>query len=80
MLGVVLWLVYGVGRGPGNAWIYAKLVVVLLVSGYHMACAALLRDFEAGTNRRSDRWYRVFNEASVLLFAAAVVLVVVKPF
>jgi putative membrane protein len=80
VLGVVLWLVYGVGRGPGNAWIYAKLVVVLLVSGYHMACAALLRDFEAGTNRHSDRWYRVFNEASVLLFAAAVVLVVVKPF
>ena len=80
VLGVVLWLVYGVGRGPGNGWIYAKLGVVLLASGYHMACASLLRDFEAGTKHRSDRWYRVFNEASVLLFAAAVVLVVVKPF
>jgi putative membrane protein len=80
VLGVVLWLVYGVGRGPGNAWIYAKLAVVLLASGYHFACAALLRDFEAGSKRRSDRWSRVFNEASVLLFAAAVVLVVVKPF
>lgn len=80
VLGVVLWLVYGVGRGPGNGWIYAKLGVVLLAGGYHVACAWLLRDFEAGSNRRSDRWHRVFNEASVLLFAAAVVLVVVKPF
>ena len=31
-------------------------------------------------NRRSERWFRVFNETSVLLFTAIVVLVVVKPF
>jgi protoporphyrinogen IX oxidase len=80
VLGVVLWLVYGVGRGPGNGWLFAKLFIVLLVGGYHMACARLLREFESGSNRRSDRWYRVFNEASVLLFTAAVLLVVVKPF
>ena len=80
VLGLLLWLVYGVGRGPGNGWLYAKLGVVLLVLAYHGTCGALLRQFEAGANRHSDRWYRVFNEVSVLLFAAAVVLVVVKPF
>ncbi len=80
VLGVVLWLVYGVGRGPGNGWLYAKLGVVFAAAGYHHLCGSLLRDFEAGNNRRSDRWYRVFNELSVLLFTAAVVLVVVKPF
>ena len=80
VLGVLLWLAYGVGRGPGNGWLYAKLIVVLAAIGYQHACGALLRRFEAGTNRRSDRWYRVFNELSVLLFSAAVVLVVVKPF
>ena len=80
VLGLLLWLVYGVGRGPGNGWLYAKLGVVLLVLAYHGTCGALLRQFEAGANRHSHRWYRVFNEVSVLLFAAAVVLVVVKPF
>jgi putative membrane protein len=40
----------------------------------------LLRDFEHLANRRSHRWYRVFNEVTVLLFIATVVLVVVKPF
>ena len=79
-LGVVLWLVYGVGRGPDNGWLYAKLAVVLAAIGYQHVCGLLLRDFEAGRNRHSDRWYRVFNEISVLIFAAAVVLVVVKPF
>ena len=79
-LGFVLWLVYGVGLGSGNGWLHAKLVVVALAIGYHHACGRLLRAFETGAPRRSHRWYRVFNEVSVLLFTAAVVLVVVKPF
>ena len=80
VLGVVLWLVYGVGRGPGSGWLYAKLALVVVALGYHHACGSLLRKFEAGQARRSERWYRVFNEAAVLLFTAVVVLVVVKPF
>lgn len=79
-LGLWLWLGYGIGRGPGNGWMHAKLAVVLLVMGYHHACAVMLRKFAAGANRRSHRWYRWFNEAPVLLLLAAVVLVVVKPF
>jgi protoporphyrinogen IX oxidase len=79
-LGVVLWLYYGIGRGPGNVWLHLKLVLVVAVLGYHHACRSLLRRFEQFENQRSERWFRVFNEASVLLFAAIVVLVVVKPF
>jgi len=30
-------------------------------------------------NQRSERWFRVFNEVAIVLFAAIVVLVVVKP-
>jgi putative membrane protein len=79
-LGLVLWLYYGVGRGPGNGWLHAKLVLVVLALGYHHACRSLLRTFEQFSNRRTERWFRVFNESAVLIFAAIVVLVVVKPF
>jgi len=75
VLGLWLWLGYGVG----GRWLHAKLVIVLAVVGYHHVCLALLRGFEQGTNRRSERWFRVFNEVSVLLFVTAVVLAVVKP-
>jgi putative membrane protein len=78
VFGLWLWLGYGVGRGQG--WMHAKLLAVVAVIGYHHACRRLLRRFETLGNTRSDRWYRVFNEVSVLLFAAIVVLVVVKPF
>lgn len=78
VLGLWLYLVYGIGRHAG--WMHAKLFVVLLVIGYHHACAALLRKFEQGRNARSHRWYRWFNEIPVLLLTIVVVLVVVKPF
>ncbi len=79
-LGLVLWLGYGVGLGAGNGWMHVKLAGVVGALAYHHACRSLLRDFEQGGQGRSHRWFRVFNEVSVLLFAAIVVLVVVKPF
>jgi protoporphyrinogen IX oxidase len=53
---------------------------VVLAVGYHHALGRLLRKFEANTNTRSHVWHRWFNEVPVLLLAAAVILVVVKPF
>lgn len=63
-----------------QGWMHAKLLLVVLAVGYHHACRALLRKFEQFTNQRSERWFRVFNEVAVVLFAAIVILVVVKPF
>ncbi|MBX9818482.1 MAG: CopD family protein [Burkholderiaceae bacterium] len=80
VLGGWLWLGYGIGRGPGNGWMHAKLFIVLLVLGYHHVCGVLLRKLEAGTLQRSHVWFRWFNEIPVLMLTAAVVLVVVKPF
>lgn len=80
LAGLWLWWVVGIGRGPGSGWMHAKLLLVFGVGAYHHVCGRLLRSFEQGHNSRSHRWYRVFNEASVLMFAAIVVLVVVKPF
>ena len=78
--GLWMWLGYGVGQGPGNGWLHAKLLVVVLLLGYHHGCGRLMRNFELGRKRRGHRWYRMFNEVPVLLLVAAVALVVVKPF
>ncbi|MDB5931641.1 MAG: hypothetical protein JWR60_3348 [Polaromonas sp.] len=79
-LGLWLYLGYGIGRGPGNHWMHAKLVVVALAIGYHHACGRMLGKFIANRNTRSHVWLRWFNEVPVLLLVAAVILVVVKPF
>ena len=80
LLGAWLWMGYGIGRGPGNGWMHAKLALVVLAIGYHHGCGVLLRRFVAGTNRRSHVFYRWFNEVPVILLLAIVILVVVKPF
>lgn len=77
--GLVLWLYFGMGKGGGQIWLHLKLILVIGVVGYHHVCRRILRDFESLANRRSHRWFRVFNEVSVLLFATIVCLVVLKP-
>jgi len=61
-------------------WLHLKLFLVLLLIAYHGACFALLQQFAADRNARSERWYRVFNEVPALLLIGIVILVVVKPF
>ncbi len=81
VFGLWLFLGYGIGlHGPHNGWMHAKLFFVLLVVGYHHACWMMLKKFQRGTNKRSHKFFRVFNEVSVLLLVAIVILVIVKPF
>lgn len=79
-LALGLWLWLGVGVGAGSGWMHAKLLLVAGAVAYHLMCWRVLGSFEHSSNRRSHKWFRVFNEVTVLLFAATVVLVVVKPF
>ncbi|MBC7699052.1 CopD family protein [Aquabacterium sp.] len=79
-LGLFLWLYYGIGKGPGNGWMHAKLLLVVGAIGYHHVCRKILREFEQLSKRRTHQWLRVFNEGAVVIFTLIVILVVVKPF
>jgi putative membrane protein len=75
-LGIWLWLGYGFKGG----WLTAKLALVAGLVAYHFWMGALLRVFARDANRRSHVFYRWVNELPLVLLAAIVVLVVVKPF
>jgi putative membrane protein len=74
--GLALWLGFGISGG----WLHAKLLIVVLLVGYHLWCGKLLLDFRRDRNSKSHVWYRWFNEVPVVLLLAAVILAVVKPF
>jgi putative membrane protein len=74
--GLWLWLGYGISGG----WLHAKLVLVVVLIGYHHACGSLLKKFGHKRNTRSHVWFRWFNEVPVLLLLATLILVVLKPF
>ena len=80
LLGFWVWLGFGPARYSGSYWLHVKLVLVVAAVGGHHVNGRLLKRFDQLANRRSHRWFRVYNESSVLLFAAIVLLVTVKPF
>ncbi len=61
-------------------WFPVKLLLVLLMTGFHGACSRWRRDFLRDRNRRPEKFYRIANEIPTVLLVLIVVLVVVKPF
>jgi putative membrane protein len=61
-------------------WFQVKMPLVAVLIGYHIWCYFLMGALREGKNRRSERWFRLFNEAPALLLIAIVILAVAKPF
>ena len=61
-------------------WLHAKLVLVLVLSGYHGWLKTRVSAFAASQNTKSARYYRILNEVPAVLLVAIVLLVVLKPF
>ena len=74
-----LWLAYELDawRQP---WLHAKLLLVVLMTGFHHFCGAAVKKFAADRNTRPARFYRMVNEVPTVLLIGIVILVVVKPF
>ncbi|WP_419571311.1 protoporphyrinogen oxidase HemJ [Rheinheimera sp.] len=79
VFGLSLVHLYGKAWFAASHWLHLKLVLVALLYLYHGYCFKLLADFRQGKNRRSARFYRIFNELPVLILFAVVILAVVKP-
>jgi len=61
-------------------WIWAKLALVLGLTGFHGILARWRRLFSSDQNRHRTKFLRVVNEFPTLVLIAIVLLVVVKPF
>ena len=83
--GIVLVWVLGltlatVGHHWDEAWLHAKLLFVLLLSGYHGWAVGYARKLAAGRPTLPGRTLRLVNEVPALATVVIVVLVIVKPF
>ena len=74
--GLWLWLGYGFNGG----WLYTKVFLVALLLAYHFWMRRLMADLARDADRHTHVFYRWVNEAPLVLLAAIVILVVVKPF
>ena len=61
-------------------WIHIKLLLVIVLSGYHMFLARIVKKFAIDQNDKTDRYYRILNEIPTVIMIAVVFLAVLKPF
>ncbi|MEL7690183.1 CopD family protein [Citromicrobium bathyomarinum] len=63
-----------------QGWFHAKLLLVVILSGYHGYMVALSKKMARGERPIEEKRLRLIGEAPAILLALIVVLVVVKPF
>ena len=63
-----------------QGWLHVKLLLVVLLSGYHGACGFYRKKLIDNPHYKSHKFWRWFNEVPVFALVIIVILVVVKPF
>ena len=77
----VLGLLLAVSIGAfSQGWFHAKLLLVLILSGYHGWCAAYAKRLARGERPLQGKKLRLLNEVPGIAVALIVVLVIIKPF
>jgi protoporphyrinogen IX oxidase len=61
-------------------WFQLKLVLVLILSGYHGWCVSYAKKLSRGERPLPEKRLRLLNEVPALLVTLVVILAVVKPF
>lgn len=80
VLGITLIIMNGPEFFAHSGWLHVKILLVLILSGFHGFLAAKRRALAEGSNRHSAKFYRMINEVPTVLMVVIIFLVVVKPF
>lgn len=63
-----------------SGWMHTKLLLVLLMSGFHFYLGRLHTDFVSRISGKSSKFFRLINEIPTLLMIGIVILVIYKFF
>ena len=73
-------LIYSIGfQNFSYLWLKLKLVMVSLLTCYHLFLFLCLKSFSLDSNTHSSRFYRILNEVPTILLGAIIFIVVFKP-
>lgn len=77
-----IWLIGMLGWGwfMNTGWIHAKILLVVLLLGFHGWCQAQVKKFREDRASDSAGYFRLMNEVPTFFLVAIVVLAIVKPF
>ena len=84
MIATLLFGTWLIALNPGyyleQGWLHVKLLLIAVLVAYHLWCGHFVRLFRDERNTRNHVFFRVINEAPVLLLVAIILLAVLRPF
>ena len=60
-------------------WMQIKILAVLILTHYHFTLGKYLRDFAVDNNRKTPRFFRIYNEIPTIVLIVVIFVVVFKP-
>ena len=60
-------------------WLKAKIFLVIILTTYHFYLGKCLKDFALDRNKRSSKFFSVFNEVPTILLILIIFVVIFKP-
>ena len=60
-------------------WMQIKTAAVIFLTYYHFTLGKYLRDFSADNNKRTSKFFRIYNEIPTIILIAVIFVVVFKP-
>ena len=60
-------------------WLKAKILLVVILTLYHLYLGVCLKNFAIDINKRSSKFFRIFNEVPTILLILIIFVVIFKP-
>lgn len=79
VFGILLILTPGVVDFKAG-WFHGKLFFAFCLLGIHGLMVSFYKDFQSDRNKKSQKFFRIFNEIPAILMIAIIFLVILKPF
>ena len=73
-------LIHNIGVSVfSELWMQIKMVAVEILTYYHFTLGKYLNDFAINNNKKTSRFFRIFNEIPTIVLIVVIFVVIYKP-
>ena len=60
-------------------WMQIKIILVLILTYYHFTLGKFLNDFAVDNNKKTSKFFRIYNEIPTIMLILVIFIVIFKP-
>ena len=73
-------LIHSIGFSTfSELWMQVKIIAVILLTYYHFTLGKFLNDFAINDNKKTSRFFRIYNEIPTIILIVVIFVVIFKP-